>query len=287
MVLKPYLDDYRVRDEQYAYCFNSYYESVGPRHPRPKRGLLTRPGAQEVRAYRNHVDEALDRLFETFGGDLPIEIENLIILGIHHEQQHQELLLTDILSLFAANPLRPAYQEPRCRQKTVPPLELQWMDFDGGLFEVGHDGAGFAYDNEEPRHEVLIRPFCLASRCITNGEWLEFMEDSGYGAPALWLADGWAWVCDKGWEAPRYWEKRDGEWLQMSLHGLLPVDPSEPVTHVSYFEADAFARWAKKRLPSEFEWEIASASTPIRGNLAGTGTFRPLPATQGQGLSQM
>ncbi len=287
LVLKPFADDYRVLDERYGYCFNSYYESVGPRHPRPKRGLLTRPSAQEVRAYRMHVDEALDRLFAAYDGDPPKDVADLITLGINHEQQHQELLLTDILSLFAANPLRPAYRTARGRLESGSPPDMQWIGFGGGLLEAGHCGDGFAYDNECPRHEVLVRPFRLASRPVTNGEWLEFMEDGGYDTPALWLADGWTCVCERGWQAPLYWEKSDGERRQMTLQGLLPVDPAAPVSHVSYFEADAFARWSGKRLPSEFEWEIASASAPIEGNMAGTGTLLPLPAEPGRGLSQM
>ncbi|MGI9388102.1 MAG: SUMF1/EgtB/PvdO family nonheme iron enzyme, partial [Methyloligellaceae bacterium] len=222
LILKPYLDDYQVFDACYSYCFNSYYETVGPRHPRPKRGLLTRPSVEEVHAYRSHVDDALDRLFATYASELPNEIAALITLGINHEQQHQELLLTDILSLFAASPLRPAYQDAQSSQTTATAPDMQWIGFDGGIFEVGNDGTGFAYDNEAPRHEALIRPFRLANRPVSNGEWLAFMEDGGYRTSTLWLSDGWATVNDNDWQAPLYWENRDGEWLQMSLQGLLP-----------------------------------------------------------------
>jgi ergothioneine biosynthesis protein EgtB len=283
-VLKRFLPDYRVFDERFEYCFNSYYESVGPRHPRPKRGLLTRPSAGEVRAYRIFVDEALARLFET---ELRPEAEELIELGINHEQQHQELLLTDILALFAAEPLKPAYRETGPGVAVSGQAPLKFVAFDGGIFEVGHDGSGFAYDNEGPRHEELIRPFKLASRLVTNAEWIEFIEDGGYETPTLWLADGWNTVRTQGWTGPLYFEKADGGYLQMSLMGLRPVDPAAPVTHVSYYEADAFARWAGYRLPTEFEWEVASASVSVEGRTLGKGHLRAMPAQGGAGLEQM
>ena len=283
-LLKRFLHGYRVFDERFEYCFNSYYESVGARQPRGKRGLLTRPSAQEVRDYCGFVDAALARLFDQ---PLKQEAAELIKLGINHEQQHQELLLTDILALFAAEPLKPAYRESDPGVDAGDAAPLSWVAFDGGIFEVGHDGNGFAYDNEGPRHEALIRPFRLADRCVTNAEWLEFIKDGGYATPTLWLADGWNTVKSQDWGGPLYAEAAEGGLMQMSLKGVRPVDPAAPVTHVSYYEADAFARWAGYRLPTEFEWEVAAASVPVEGRTLGAGYLRPMPAGTGAGLKQM
>ena len=280
-ILKPHLPDYREFSADFEYCFNSYYESKGERQPRGRRGLLTRPSAQQVRAYRAYVDEALTQLFTRgFVDEGPDPLAVLIELGINHEQQHQELLLTDILSLFAAQPLRPAYRDP------IPKLEpveataaAEYIRFEGGIRAIGYDGAGFSYDNEGPRHEVLLYPFRLANRCVTNGEWLAFIEAGGYREPLVWLADGWAAVKAHDWQAPGYWEERDGAWHQMTLEGLLPVDPRAPVTHISYYEANAFAHWAGKRLPTEFEWETASAGCSLAGNDLSTNALRPRPAS--------
>jgi ergothioneine biosynthesis protein EgtB len=266
-LLKRFLPGYQLFDERFEYCFNSYYESVGPRHPRPKRGLLTRPSAAEVRAYRAHVDAALERLC----GDAPAP----------------ELLLTDILALFAAGPLRPAYRDADPGVAAGEAVPLNWISCDGGIFEVGHDGESFAYDNEGPRHEQLIRPFALANRCVTNAEWIAFIKDGGYATPTLWLADGWNSVKSEEWRAPLYFEEVEGGYGQMSLKGFRPVDPAAPVTHVSYYEADAFARWAGGRLPTEFEWEIASASVRLQGRTLGAGHLRPTPAESVDGLQQM
>jgi ergothioneine biosynthesis protein EgtB len=255
LVLKRFLRCYLIFDERFSYCFNSYYESLGPRHPRPKRGLLTRPPVAEVRAYRVHVDENLRRLMVQA---LPDEALSLIETGINHEQQHQELMLTDILALFAENPLRPAYCDTKPAAISGPETHGHWRTIPGGIYDIGHRGAGFAYDNECPPHQVLLRDFRIFSREVTNGEWIDFMEAGGYRTPSLWLSDGWATVQREGWEAPGYWELRDGAWTQMTLHGLRKVEESRPVTHVSYYEADAFARWSGHRLPTEFEWEAAS-----------------------------
>ena len=275
--------DYKPFNADFAYCFNSYYEGKGARHPRPSRGLLTRPGAGEVRAYRAYVDEALERLLEAGGVDG--KALDIIELGINHEQQHQELLLTDILFLFASQPLKPAYTQAAISAAAAS-HEASYIGFDGGIVEIGHAGKSFCYDNEGPRHEVLLHPFKLADRCVTTGEWLEFMDDGGYEHHAHWLADGWTTVQREGWRAPLYWENQDGEWRQMTLSGMRPIDPAAPVAHVSYFEADAFARWAGKRLPTEFEWELASQGAALEGCALGNNALRPAPAGQGDGTLQ-
>ncbi|KAB2918466.1 MAG: ergothioneine biosynthesis protein EgtB [Hyphomicrobiaceae bacterium] len=286
---RPHVAGYRVLDERFAYCFNSYYEAAGPRHPRPKRGLLTRPSLDEVLEYREHVDAALATLLEQ---GMPLSdpaLRGLFDLGINHEQQHQELVLTDILALFAANPLRPVYKPAQPTAVGGEMHAARWLEFPGGIHGVGHRDGSFCYDNECPRHEALLRDYRLADRLVTNREWMEFMADGGYTTPAHWLADGWAAVNANGWTAPGYWEGKDGDWRQMTLRGLLPVDPNAPVCHVSYFEADAFARWAGKRLPTEFEWEASAAGIPVRGNTLSSGALRPMPAPAGSadGLVQM
>ncbi len=288
MVLKPYDPAYQVFDERFNYCFNSYYENAGPRHPRPKRSLLTRPTNGEVRAYREHVDRSLDAFFSRGGSGPSPEALGLVELGIHHEQQHQELMLTDILSAFSGNPLRPAYREGTVGMNCSKTADLHCISFEGGIFPVGHRGDGFAYDNEGPGHDQLIRPFRLANRLVTNGEWFQFMADRGYATSTLWLSDGWATVQREGWEAPLYWEKRNGQWYQMGLHGLQLADASRPVCHISYYEADAFARWAGKRLPTEFEWEVAAGDQLLEGNMLSREALRPEPAVNGAGgLQQM
>lgn len=280
LLLKPYADGYHAFDERFAYLFNSYYESLGNRHPRPQRGLLTRPGVEEVVAYRHHVDTAIQDLLDR--GDHSGKVLPLLEIGLAHEEQHQELLLMDLLHLFSCNPLKPAYRSPLPEQQPAkPPGRARWLGIEGGIREIGHEGEGFAFDNEGPRHQVLIRPFRLASRPVTNGDWLGFIEDGGYSTPTLWLSDGWAALQVNGWEAPAYWTRRDGGWNSFTLLGEMPIEEDAPVSHVSYYEADAFARWAGKRLPTEAEWEAASAGLPVDGNDLGTGRLRPVAGPPG------
>jgi ergothioneine biosynthesis protein EgtB len=253
-LLKPYVKNYGPFDERFAYLYNSYYVAAGPRAARPQRGLVTRPSAAEVAAYRAHVDGAVTELIET-ATDLS-ELVPIIEIGLHHEQQHQELLLTDILHAFSLNETHPVYdpdwQWPRPDDRAVAAAKLS------GLDTIGHAGDGFCFDNEEPAHQIVLRPVRLSPRLVTNGEWLDFIADGGYTAPALWLSDGFATVEAQGWRAPGYWRQIDGAWFSMTLGGLRPVDPAQPVCHVSYYEADAFARWASKDLPTEGEWEVAA-----------------------------
>jgi len=276
-ILQKFDTGYRTFHPQFGYLFNSYYEAEGDRHPRPRRGMLTRPGVEEIARYRRHVDEAMIGLIDRADGATWSAIGPLIELGINHEQQHQELLLTDLLHAFSCNPMKPAYRAFRPRTGVTPPA-VGWTDFDGGVFEIGHDGDGFAFDSEGPRHKVWLDPFRLSNCLVTNGDWMAFIEDEGYARPDLWLSDGWATVQRDGWQAPLYWEKQDGQWWSMTLAGLQQVEPEAPVSQVSYFEADAFARWAGKRLPSEAEWEIAATGLAVSGNLHGAGMLRPLSA---------
>jgi ergothioneine biosynthesis protein EgtB len=271
MVLSPHLKGYRPFDERFTFLFNSYYETLGARQPRPRRGMITRPALDEVYAYRAHVDHSIERLL----GSRPTrEVAELIELGCHHEQQHQELLLTDVLHLFAQNPIRPAYRDPALVSVETGVLPaLSFTDFEGGIVEIGHGGAGFAFDSEGPRHRVLTEPFRLADRLVTNAEWMEFIEDGGYTEPPLWLSEGWAKVLAEGWSHPLYWEMRDGQHWTMTLRGFQLVDPTAPVAHVSYFEADAFATWSGKRLPSEAEWEVAAQRLDVEGNGEYNGKF--------------
>lgn len=286
IVLVPFLAGYRCFDETFNFIFNSYYESIGARQPRPKRGLLTRPSLETIYRYREHVDAGIIRLLESGPSS---SVTELIELGCHHEQQHQELLLTDILHLFAQNPLRPAY-------KSAGPLavepdgagSLEFVPLPGGLVEIGHNGEGFAFDCEGPRHKEFLQPFRLADRLVTNREWTEFISDGGYRKPLLWLSEGWAKVQSEGWTMPLYWEERDKQYWTMTLRGAQPIDPTAPVCHISYFEADAFANWAQRRLPTESEWEYAAADVRQEGNFLDSERLRPRSASSATGsLRQM
>ncbi|MEP0912355.1 ergothioneine biosynthesis protein EgtB [Leptolyngbya sp. GB1-A1] len=271
-VLLPNLPEYEVFHPKFGYLFNSYYEAIGVRHPRSERGLLSRPTVEEIYRYRAYVDDAMRSLLSQ------PELAPLIKLGLHHEQQHQELLLTDIKHIFAINPLRPVYQQNRL---TAPPpvaAQEQWLDYPGGLYTIGHDSSDFAFDNESPRHQVYLQDYWLAARLVTNGEYLEFMQHGGYSKPEYWLAEGWTIAQTQQWQAPLYWERIDGDWWMMTLSGMRPVNPDEPICHVSYYEADAYARWVGKRLPTEAEWEVAAAQVPIQGNLLETGQLHPMTA---------
>ncbi|KJK25422.1 hypothetical protein UB46_05655 [Burkholderiaceae bacterium 16] len=277
-VLTARIPDYEPVDPQYRYLFNSYYESVGARHPRPRRGLLSRPSLDEILAYREAVDETMLGLLTSAQTDAEAA---LIELGLNHEQQHQELLLTDILHLFAQNPLKPAFAPELLAPVIADPRPAaEWIRFAGGVVAIGHDRDGFAFDCESPRHNVLLQPYQLCSHPISNRQWFEFIEDGAYRTAGLWLSDGWRWVCEQGIEAPLYWEEREGTWWQMSLRGMQPVDPDSPVTHVSFYEADAFARWAERRLPTEAEWEHAARNQPATGNFVEGRILRPLPDRQ-------
>ena len=275
-LLSPALPDYQSLHPQYAYLFNSYYNTLGERHCRPKRGLISRPTVKETYEYRRYVDEHVLELLEKIDERQLAELAPIMTLGLNHEQQHQELMVTDIKHVLSCNPLSPTY---RARTPTgasnITPLE--WVSFPEGLYWIGHEGSGFAFDNEGPRHRQFVQSFQLASRLVTNGEYLEFMEDGGYDNPLLWLSEGWATVRAEEWQAPLYWEQRDGRWWMMTLSGVREVDKAEPVCHVSYFEADAYARWADARLPTEAEWEVAAQEAPVEGNFVESGLYHPAP----------
>lgn len=285
-VLRDHVASYQPYDARYAYLFNSYYEAEGARHARPLRGMLTRPALADIRAYRAHVDAALIKAL----GMLPQSARALVTLGLHHEQQHQELLLTDLLHLFAMNPLEPALFGGPSAAPVDLPGPLHWIEGREGLVELGDDGrTAFAFDCEGPRHKAVLSPHALAHRPITNGEWILFMEDGGYRNPAHWLSDGWAWVQAEGVQAPLYWKASDKGWTRFGLDGRQPVNPAAPVTHISLYEADAYASWAGARLPTEAEWECAAANiSPTSGNqLDGPGCPRPRPAGDTTSMTQM
>jgi ergothioneine biosynthesis protein EgtB len=272
-VLAPHVRRYEPFDGHFRVLFNSYYNAVGDRHPRPQRGLISRPDLARVRDYRAYVDDAMRELVAR---PLSAAVAGLIELGLHHEQQHQELILTDLKHLLAQNPQKPAYL-PRWPLKAVKPRPLAWLRHDGGLETFGHAGDAFAFDNEGPPHRAYVAPFELASRPVTHGEFAAFIEDGGYRRPELWLSLGWDMAQAHRWRTPLYWSAQDGGYATFTLHGMADIDPHTPVTHVSYFEADAYARWAGARLPTEYEWELAARGVTIAGNFVENGALHPLP----------
>jgi len=276
-ILQPLSGPYRPFDPAFGYLFNSYYDAAGPRHGRTERGLITRPTLSEVLAYRAHVDGAMAALIEGALEGVWEKAEPLVALGLHHEQQHQELILMDIKHAFSCNPLEPVF-----RAQTLEPAgaasALGWIAYEGGLRRIGHEGEAFAFDNEGPRHRVWLEPFALADRPATAGEALDFIADGGYTRPELWLSDGWAAVQRHGWTAPLYWREDKGAWSMFTLSGRRPIDPAEPVCHLSFYEADAFARWSGARLPTEAEWEVAAEDAVAGGGFVDEGRLHPAPA---------
>ena len=294
-ILIPFDQGYRPFDAAYGYLFTSYYEGVGPRHPRPARGVLSRPSVAKIARYRAHVVDAMLAWIASAGATAWRALAPLLALGLHHEEQHQELILMDIKHVLSLNPLDPAYRPAAPIAAHGPPAETRFVGFEGGLRQIGHDdagldGASFAFDNEGPRHKIWLEPFRLASRLVACGAYRAFIADGGYRRPELWLSDGWATVRSEGWEAPLYWRAEGGDWTIFTLSGRRALDEGEPVCHVSYYEADAFARWASKRLPTEAEWEVAAIETGVAldGNLMDRGCFHPeAPRPSAAPLQQM
>jgi len=281
-LLKPYRSGYRAFNPQYEYLFNSYYNQVGAQFPRARRGLLSRPTVEEVVGFRAHVDTAMAALLADADEAQWPDIAARTTLGCQHEKQHQELFLTDIKYNLSVNPLKPAYYDDLPSTPRDGGGAFRWIEQPGGIQEIGHDGAGFAFDNESPRHRVLLPGYALASRLVTNGEYLAFIEAGGYRRPEFWLADGWRAAQEHGWQAPLYWQAADRSWQLYTLAGLRPLNEQEPVCHVSFYEADAYARWAGARLPTEAEWEALARRQAVSGNLRETGYLHPCPARDGQ-----
>ncbi len=280
-VLAPNLAGYTEVDPSYGYLFNSYYDAVGPRHERGRRGMISRPSASDVADYRTAVDESMVEFLDSVDAD-DVSVLDLVELGLHHEQQHQELLLMDIKHVLSSTVLRSPYRGGSPSIQADNPA-WSWVDFDGGIAELGYDGQGFCFDNEQPVHETLLQPYRLSDRLVTVGDWLMFMDDGGYRRPEFWLSDGWHRIRAEGWEAPSYWRAADdGSWFHYTLDGERPVNPAEPVVHVSFYEADAFARWAGARLPSEAEWEIAARPLAIEGNLLPADHLHPVAVPEAE-----
>ncbi|MGI9553802.1 MAG: ergothioneine biosynthesis protein EgtB [Thermodesulfobacteriota bacterium] len=287
-VLSKVDSKYKSLHPQYNFLFNSYYVQVGERHSRPKRGLISRPTVDEVYDYRSYVDKSMNSLFRKTDNRKFARIAPVIEIGLHHEQQHQELIVTDIKHVLSENPLNPVYKKQKNPSKSKRTVKQKWVEFEGGVYDFGNNGQNFGYDNEFPRHKNLIGPFSLSSRLVTNGEYLEFIEDGSYSKPELWLSDGWNVVSTNGWNAPLYWKKMDGKWYNFTLHGFNEIKLNEPVCHVSFYEAEAFSRWAGARLPGEFEWELASQNLKVNGNFVDNDNFHPVPLENGNGsLNQM
>lgn len=284
-ILAEHAPGYARFNDDFTYLFNSYYNGIGEQYSRPDRGKITRPGAEEVRDYRAHVDHAMTELIEHASGNAAGRIADLVTLGLNHEQQHQELLLTDIKHAFSFNPLHPVYRARGAETGKASPLK--WIEFEGGIVDIGHDGQGFAFDCEGPRHRILLEPFRLASRPVTNGEFMAFMADGGYENPQFWLSDGWAFMRENARSAPLYWRLEGDAWHHYTLAGLRPVDPDEPVTHVNYYEATAYAAWAGKRLAREGEWEHAAEAVEVAGNMLSLDHLHPRRANGNGGLTQM
>ena len=284
-LLVPHLKNYRCFDTAFDHLFNSYYLTHGTPYARPARGLLSRPTVAEIYQYRAAIDEAMYVLLDKTDDAHWAGIENLVILGLNHEQQHQELILTDIKHVFAQNPLRPRYSELPS-SPTPAAGKMSWIPVTDGIHEIGHHGSGFRFDNELPRHRVLLQASALASRPVANAEFIAFIEDGGYSEPGLWLSDGWATVQTDNWNAPLYWEQRDKEWWYMTLGGMRPVDPGAPLCHVSQYEAAAFANWSGHRLPTEFEWEASVSGLPVGGNFRNNGYLQPVAGSDSSTLQQ-
>lgn len=285
-ILVPFAAGYGMFHRDYAHLFNSYYETAGSFFPRPQRGMLSRPGVAEIYRYRSHVDAALHELLANPPEQHAAEIQERARLGMEHEIQHQELLLMDTRYNFSVNPLKPAYHSAPVPPSTAPVPAMGWQEFAGGVVETGHDGNGFSYDNERPRHQTFLRNFRLGTRLVTNAEYLAFIADGGYRRVDLWLSDAWRAVNAQGWQAPLYWSGEGNDWRHFDLSGAHALRMDEPVSHLSYYEADAYARWAGKRLPTEAEWERAAGALPVAGNFLERGLYVPQPAQQ-PGLTQM
>ncbi len=285
-ILEKFIKNYKPFNHHFKYLFNSYYMLVGERFPRPQRGLLSRPTIKEVFEYRNFVDEKMLELLETGDDEILIEIKKVLEIGINHEQQHQELIVTDIKNVFSLNPLRIKYSDgENVIPKSIP--ELKWISFDEGIKEIGFNGDEFSFDNESPRHRVFLESFEIANRLMTNSEYLEFIHNGGYNKPELWLSEGWYTKERENWKAPLYWENHKGDWKNFTLNGFKEVNPAEPICHLSYYEADAFARWYGAKLATEAEWETASETVNIKGNFVESGNFHPVPIQEENNENQL